>query len=151
MDALGLADNRARLARAVIAEHLPALARGHFSSIATALGVTRAQVQQVLELIRRRLRPYPAFHGNAPAVTSYVIPDVIVREGDEPPGAFTVELVEPAVLRLGVRDTTGSRRGEPDRSSASSTTGGTPCGEWSSTPSSGSGSSWSAGRRRCSR
>jgi RNA polymerase sigma-54 factor len=107
MDALGLADNRARLARAVIAEHLPALARGHFSSIATALGVTRAQVQQVLELIRRRLRPYPAFHGNAPAVTSYVIPDVIVREGDDPPGAFTVELVEPAVLRLGVRDTTG--------------------------------------------
>ena len=49
MDALGLADDRARLARAVIAEHLPALARGHFSSIAAALGVTRAQVQKVLE------------------------------------------------------------------------------------------------------
>jgi RNA polymerase sigma-54 factor len=107
MDALGLADDRARLARAVIAEHLPALARGHFTSIAAALGVSRAQVQQVLELIRRRLRPYPAFSGNAPAVTAYVVPDVVVREGDEPEGAFTVELVEPALLRLGVRDTTG--------------------------------------------
>ena len=42
LDALGLADDRARLARAVIADHLPALARGHFASIATALGsVTR--------------------------------------------------------------------------------------------------------------
>jgi RNA polymerase sigma-54 factor len=107
LDALDLGDDRARLARAVIAEHLPALARGHFSSIATALGVSRAQVQQVLELIRRRLRPYPAFHGNAPAVTSYVVPDVVVREGEEPAGAFTVELVEPALLRLGVRDAAG--------------------------------------------
>jgi RNA polymerase sigma-54 factor len=107
MDALDLGDERAGLARAVIAEHLPALARGHFSSIAAALGVSRAQVQQVLELIRRRLRPYPAFSGNAPAVTAYVVPDVVVREGDEPEGAFTVELVEPALLRLGIRDATG--------------------------------------------
>ena len=36
LDALDLADDGARLARAVIAEHLPALARGHFSSIAAA-------------------------------------------------------------------------------------------------------------------
>jgi RNA polymerase sigma-54 factor len=107
MDALDLGDDRAGLARAVIAEHLPALARGHFSSIAAALGVSRAQVQQVLELIRRRLRPYPAFSGNAPAVTAYVVPDVVVREGDEPEGAFTVELVEPALLRLGIRDAAG--------------------------------------------
>ena len=107
LDALDLADDRARLAQAVIARHLPALARGHFSSIAAELGVSRAQVQQVLELIRRRLRPYPAFHGNAPAVTSYVVPDVVVRECEEPTGAFTVELLEPALLRLGVSDTMG--------------------------------------------
>jgi RNA polymerase sigma-54 factor len=38
LDALGLDENRARLSRAVIAEHLPALARGRFASIAAALG-----------------------------------------------------------------------------------------------------------------
>ena len=93
----------ARLTRAVIADHLPALAKGHFTSIAKALGVSRAEVEQVLDLIRRRLRPYPAFDGNAPAVSSYVVPDVVVREHDEIAGAFTVELVEPAVTRLAVR------------------------------------------------
>ena len=103
LDALGLDDERARLARAVLADHLPALARGHFASIATALAVSRAQVQQVLDLIRRRLRPYPAFDGNAPAVTSYVVPDVVVRHHDTVAGAFTVDLVEPSLTRLGVR------------------------------------------------
>jgi RNA polymerase sigma-54 factor len=103
LDALGLADHRAQLARAVIADHLPALARGHFASIATALHVSRTQVQQVLELIRRRLRPYPAFNGNAPMVSSYVVPDVVVREDDAIAGAFIVDLVEPALTRLGVR------------------------------------------------
>jgi RNA polymerase sigma-54 factor len=108
LDALGLDDDRARLARAVIADHLPALSRGHFASIATALGASRTQVQQVLDLIRRRLRPYPAFDGNAPVVARYVVPDIVVREHDELAGAFTVELVEPALTRLGVRP--GPRR-----------------------------------------
>lgn len=102
LDALGLADHRAQLTRAIIADHLPALARGHFASIATAMHVSRTQVQQVLDLIRRRLRPYPAFNGNAPVVSSYVVPDVVVRE-DAIAGAFTVDLVEPALTRLGVR------------------------------------------------
>jgi RNA polymerase sigma-54 factor len=94
LDALGIDDE---LARAVIADHLPALARGHFTAIARALGVARADVVRVLDLIRRRLRPYPAFDGNAPPVTSYVVPDVVVTE------ACGVELVEPAATRLGVR------------------------------------------------
>jgi RNA polymerase sigma-54 factor len=118
LDALGLTDHRAQLARAVIADHLPALARGHFASIATALGVPRIQVQQVLELIRLRLRPYPAFNGNAPMVSWYVVPDVVVRERDTIAGAFTVDLVEPALTQLGVRRgprqtaTGGSRAGD---------------------------------------
>jgi RNA polymerase sigma-54 factor len=112
LDALGLADDRAQLARAVIADHLPALSRGHFASIATALGVSRTRVQQVLELIRRRLRPYPAFGGNAPTVAWYVVPDVVVREHDTIAGAFTVDLVEPALTRLGVRP--GPRRTAAD-------------------------------------
>jgi RNA polymerase sigma-54 factor len=103
LDALDLDDVRKRLARAVITDHLPALARGHFTSIARGLGVSRAEIEQVLDLIRRHLRPYPAFDGNAPASASYVVPDMVVRKHDEIAGAFTVELVEPAVTRLGVR------------------------------------------------
>jgi RNA polymerase sigma-54 factor len=103
MDSLGLDDE---LARAVIACHLPALAKGHFGSIATALGVTRAEIEQVLDLIRRRLQPYPAFNGNSSGACSYIVPDVVVRSRDDhagDAGAFTVELVEPAITRLGIR------------------------------------------------
>jgi RNA polymerase sigma-54 factor len=113
LDALGLDEGAARLARAVIAEHLPMLAKGRFASIARALGVSRAEVEQALDLIRRRLRPYPAFDGNAPAVSSYVVPDVVVRRDEEVAGGFTVELVEPALTRLGVR---ADRRGAADGS-----------------------------------
>lgn len=102
LDALGVRDE---LARAVIADHLPALARGHFNSIAQALGASRDRVEAVLELIRERLRPYPAFDGNAPLVTSYVVPDLVVREQD---GTFAVELVEPALTRLAVRHSDGA-------------------------------------------
>jgi RNA polymerase sigma-54 factor len=105
LDALGVRDE---LARAVIADHLHALARGHFSSIAQAVGTSRARIQLVLDLIRERLRPYPAFDGNAPRVTSYVVPDMVVSERD---GAFVVELVEPAMTRLAVR-----RSGAPEAS-----------------------------------
>jgi RNA polymerase sigma-54 factor len=105
LDALDLDDDRAALARAVISRHLPDLARGHFALIATALGASRTEVQEVLELIRRRLRPYPAFDGNAVEMPCYVVPDVVVREHDEIPGEFTVEVVEPAVTRLVIRPT----------------------------------------------
>lgn len=108
LDALGLDDDR--LARAVISDHLPALGRGHFTAIAKTLGVSRAQVRQVLDLIRQRLRPYPAFDGNAPSVSAYAVPDVVVHEHD---GAFVIELVEPAVTRLAVR------RDPPDGEDAS--------------------------------
>jgi RNA polymerase sigma-54 factor len=109
LDALHLADDRARLVRAVIAGHLPALAKGHLAAIARALGVSRAEVEQALELIRQRLSPYPAFDGNTPAAPRYVVPDLVVRR-DEPAGTLTVELVEPALSRLGLRH--GPRPGD---------------------------------------
>jgi len=93
-------DDDVRLARVVIADHLPALARGRFSSIAQAIGVSRDDVVRVLQLIRRRLRPYPAFDGATSPASHYVVPDVVVTEQD---GAVTVELVEPASTRLAVR------------------------------------------------
>jgi RNA polymerase sigma-54 factor len=103
LEALHLEDDCAALARAVITDHLPALARGYFASIATALGATTGQIREVLDLIRRRLRPYPAFNGNVTADPCPVVPDVVVRAHDEIAGEFVVELVEPALTRLGVR------------------------------------------------
>lgn len=111
LDALGIDDELASLARAVISAHLPALAKGQFAAIATSLGVTADTIKQVLELIRRRLRPYPAFDGNATPITCYVVPDVVVREHAEIPGEFCVDLVEPAFTRLGVRPIAGGRGG----------------------------------------
>jgi RNA polymerase sigma-54 factor len=103
LDALGLEGETAKVARAVIRDHLGALAQGHLRSIAAALGVTRSQVREALDLIRQRLRPYPAFDGTATTVSSYVVPDAVVRSMDGMPGEFTVELVEPALTRLAVR------------------------------------------------
>lgn len=95
----------------MIADHLDALARGRFASIAAAVGVSRHEVREVLELIRDTLRPYPAFDGNAPVVTSYVVPDLVVRAHDQLAGEFTVELVESALTRLRVRPAPRYRSG----------------------------------------
>ena len=103
LEALHLADDRARLARQVIIGHLPALARGHLSAIAAALGTGRAEVRLVLDLIRRRLRPYPAYDGNARPATRYVVPDLVIRRHPDIPGEFTVDLVEMVTTRLQVR------------------------------------------------
>ncbi|XVU29547.1 hypothetical protein ACQPZJ_21460 [Actinoplanes sp. CA-054009] len=98
LEALRLPDDT--IARAVIAGHLAALGRGHFAAIAETLGTSRDQVRAVLDLIRRRLRPYPAFDGGAAPAASYVVPDVVIRaDGD----GFRVELVEAALLRLRAR------------------------------------------------
>ena len=150
LDALGLDDDRARLARAVIADHLPALARGHFTSIAHG-------ARRVARRGPAGARPDPAAGcGRIRRSTatrrrsSYVVPDVVVREHDVIAGAFAVELVEPALTRLAVRR--GGARGGlgpagARRSSPSCTIAGTPCGESPSTRSSASGTSWSAGDR----
>ena len=98
LDALHLPDDA--LARAVIADHLAALGRGHFAAIAETLGTTREAVRAVLDLIRRRLRPYPAFDGAGRTGPAYVVPDVVIQpDGD----GFRVELVEVSVTRLRAR------------------------------------------------
>ncbi len=107
LDALAVDDPRARLARSVIAGHLPALARGRFASIARALGVTREEVEAALELIRDHLRPYPAFDGRGAPACTHALPDVVVRAHPEIPDAFTVELVEPSMARLALRRDAG--------------------------------------------
>ena len=102
LDALDLDEVVYDLARSVIAEHLPALAKGHFAAIASALGVDQQRVVQVLHLIREQLLPYPAFEGSAPPSNSRVVPEVIIRERSDAPGEFDVELVEPRRMRVGI-------------------------------------------------
>jgi RNA polymerase sigma-54 factor len=101
LDALRLPDDR--LVRAVIVGHLPALARGHFAAIADALGTTRDEVQRVLDVIRRRLRPYPAFDGTVTPAPAHVVPDVVIAADPAFPGGLRVEVVEGAAIRLRVR------------------------------------------------
>jgi RNA polymerase sigma-54 factor len=103
LDALGLDDDCTALAQMVIADHLPALARGNFSAIAASLGVSRSAVRDVLDLIRQKLRPYPAFDGNSAAATRYAVPDVVIVEDTGDSARFMVQLVEPAMVRLCVR------------------------------------------------
>lgn len=103
LDALGPGDDLTDLARAVIGDHLPALAKGHFAAIASALSVSRREIRRVLEFIQKRLRPYPAFNGNTAPRTGYVVPDVLVRPHEQIQGEFAVTLVEPAMNRLRVR------------------------------------------------
>jgi RNA polymerase sigma-54 factor len=101
LDALGLPDDD--LVRAILADHLPGLARGHFTAIAEALGTTRDEVRRALELIRERLRPYPAFDGTARPVPAYVVPDVVIRADPAVAGGFRIDLVEAAITRLRAR------------------------------------------------
>lgn len=110
LDALALDDSCADLARVVISDHLEALARGNFAAIASSLGVTRAEVHGALRLIRDKLRPYPAFEGNIRPQAVRLWPDIVVREGSGATGGcaagdYVVELVEPALNRLRVRET----------------------------------------------
>lgn len=92
-----------RLARSVIEDHLPALARGHLRAICRALGVGRTALDAAAELIRTRLRPYPAYEGRSLS-TSLVfhsgVPDVVITERADGGGGFEVDLVEPGRFRL---------------------------------------------------
>jgi len=93
------------VARSIIENHLPAVAKGHLSAICRALGVGRDVLADALDLIRNRLRPYPAFEGRsfaASPVTYRCVPDVVITEHGKSPAGFDVELVEPRRFRLRV-------------------------------------------------
>jgi RNA polymerase sigma-54 factor len=84
------------LASAIVTSHLEELAAGRLGTIAVALGVTRAEVEAAAELIRTQLRPSAAPEPAECASREPPLrPDVIIRERDDLPGAYSVELVEP--------------------------------------------------------
>jgi RNA polymerase sigma-54 factor len=91
------------LARSVIEDHLPALARGRLTAICRELSVGRAALDAAAELIRTRLQPYPAYEGRSLTTSPPLapcVPDVVVSERGDGPGGFDVELVEPRRFRL---------------------------------------------------
>ncbi|MCX8007776.1 MAG: RNA polymerase factor sigma-54 [Coriobacteriia bacterium] len=69
------------LLSAIIARHLPALARGRVNRVARAEGVSEPRVLEALEALRM-LNPRPAAAFGPGAQVAYVAPDVIVRQFD---------------------------------------------------------------------
>jgi RNA polymerase sigma-54 factor len=102
LTAKGVADP---VARAVVADHLEALARGATGSIARELGVPTERVADARAFIRRELLPRPAIDGepdtDRPAVIP-VRPDVAVRRSADRPGSFHVDVLEEHRLLLRV-------------------------------------------------
>ena len=80
------------LARRIVECHLDDLAHGRDAAIAVAVGVTREEIAAARELIRTRLRPY-ADLGPVPTAPP-VVPDVVIVERADKPGAYDVQLPE---------------------------------------------------------
>jgi len=84
-----------RIAEALVADHLQALAERHFREIAHALQVPEDGVVAAWEYVKTNLHPYPASafvaatHGDAPR--PILRPDVLIRIVD---GELEVEVVE---------------------------------------------------------
>jgi RNA polymerase sigma-54 factor len=104
------------LPRAVISEHLQALAAGRYGAVAQALGVEREEIVRVRDFIRQTLRPTPGFAGAHSGTACTAPPDVIV-EGDAED--LRVRLTEqerfavhvcPLYARLSKHGTAGERR-----------------------------------------
>ncbi|MDR7331281.1 RNA polymerase factor sigma-54 [Roseateles asaccharophilus] len=83
------------LARAIVTEHLPALAARDTAALARALGESPARVEAVCDRIRR-LDPRPGWRFGASDV-AYVVPDVIVKKVR---GEWSVQLNPAIVPRL---------------------------------------------------
>jgi RNA polymerase sigma-54 factor len=92
--------NPVALARRLVAEQLEELARGRLDAVAAALGVTRDDVDDAVELMRTRLRPYPDLGVHTAAAP--VVADVVVTERPEEPGTYDVALAEDERLGLGL-------------------------------------------------
>jgi RNA polymerase sigma-54 factor len=87
------------LATLIIESHMVDLAQGRYLKIAQALRISLGQVMEVREFIRDHLRPFPILsigesEGTQVVDTSYVTPDVIIREDVNSADGFTIEIIE---------------------------------------------------------
>jgi RNA polymerase sigma-54 factor len=100
LDALAGGDARFALARAIVADHLGALAAGRLRAIARAEGATLREVVAARDLIRTRLRPCAVMEtpsGRRPRVAG-LPPELAFRPSAR--GGHDVEVLEAARLRL---------------------------------------------------
>jgi len=85
------------LARAIVTDHLEALARGATGTIARRLGVAEAEVAIAREFIRRELHPRPDLHEGSAQDHRAVIgvqPDVAVVRPSDRQREFRVDVLE---------------------------------------------------------
>lgn len=80
----------------IIREHWRDLGEHRYGVIAQALGIAYDQVVEARDFIRQHLRPYPLERsdgevGASPTATTYLTPDVIIREEE---GKLVAEVVE---------------------------------------------------------
>jgi RNA polymerase sigma-54 factor len=86
------------LARALVADHLDALAAGRYAQLARVMGATYDDIIAARDFIRSHLRPYPVAERIDLAPwervrgTGFVAPDVSVRIAED--GDFEVEVIE---------------------------------------------------------
>lgn len=96
---------RRRLAQAVVASHLEAVARGQHGAVAARLGVRVEDVHAALRYLRRHTVPHPAeaFHsehgGDRVRPEELAIPDVVIHRTED---GYRVELVGASAVCLRV-------------------------------------------------
>jgi RNA polymerase sigma-54 factor len=92
------------LAREIVAHRLGALGHGRYGAVAQELDVERRDVLAARDLIRTRLRPYPTLPApeNWAHRAPIAPPEIVVREHGARSETFTVELLEPRRLGLGI-------------------------------------------------
>lgn len=76
LNAIGRLDDRISL---IIDRHLPALAKGRYSSVGRAVGMTPRAVSEAAELIRS-LEPKPGRSYASSEATRYIVPDIAVEK-----------------------------------------------------------------------
>src|SRR2546425_2172102 len=85
-------------ARAIVADHFKELGERKFGEIASALRISREDVQDALDFIKDNLNPYPAHgfamgpEGAVGARETALRPDVIIRKNEQ--GDYEVEVIE---------------------------------------------------------
>jgi len=80
--------------RTIIDDHWLDLGEHRYGAIAHALGISYEEVVAARDFMRQHLRPFPlerANDGSAPLETSFLAPDVIIREEDD---RLAVEVIE---------------------------------------------------------
>lgn len=103
----------------IIQHHLTELGHHQFEHIRTALGSTRAEIEEAFLFIRTNLHPYPAHHhyahqGPAPQARASLVPSVLIHRNASSAGGYEVEVIESQRFLLRVNPTYQQIRQQPE-------------------------------------